>query len=109
MALQEIHEQGIVHADLTPSNCLLAGSDMEIKVSDFGISQILHTGYDFAHRHAATLPYASPEVICGEKYGKKTDIWALGCILYELIVGKPAFNFDNDDYLKKRVLKPAIP
>ena len=109
MALQEIHDKGIVHADLTPSNCLLASSDMEIRVCDFGISQLLHNGYDFAHKHAATLPYASPEVISGQKYGKKTDIWALGCILYELIAGKPAFNFDHDEIIKQRVLKLHIP
>lgn len=68
LALEVIHSQGIVHADLKPSNLLISGRDYVIKLTDFGISQKLSTGYDKTHSNAGTLPYCSPEVINGDAY-----------------------------------------
>ena len=87
LALEVIHDKGIVHADLKPSNLLMAGRDQQLKLTDFGISQNLSPGYNFTHEFAGTLSYCSPEVLKGEPYNSKADIWALGCILYELVLG----------------------
>ena len=96
LALEAIHEKGIVHADLKPCNFLLSGTDMVIKLTDFGISQIMSSGYNFLYEHACTLPYASPEVLQGQRYNSKTDIWGLGCIIYEMIAGKQAYGYPNE-------------
>ena len=81
-----------MHADLNPQNVLLTGSSYEPKLTDFGISQNLCKGYGFVHDINGTLPYCSPEVVRGEPYNSKTDVWALGCIVYELITRRKAFN-----------------
>lgn len=70
---------------------------------------MLSIGYDFSHVHAATLPYASPEVLSQEKYNQKTDVWALGCILYEMVAGKRAYNFSNEEIIKQRILHYPVP
>ena len=109
LALEVIHEKGIVHADLKPSNLLMLGSDHIIKLTDFGIAQKLTEGYNFSHDFAGTLPYSSPEVIKGEPYNAKTDVWALGCILYELVAGKRAFDFANEELIKQQIHSYQIP
>lgn len=66
-------------------------------------------GYNFSHEFNGTLPYCSPEIFKGEPYNQKTDVWALGCILYEMIVGKRAFDFQSEEALKARILSYQIP
>ena len=61
------------------------------------ISQKLSDGYNFSHDHGGTLPYCSPEVLSGEPFNQKTDIWSLGCILYEMVTGKRAFDVANNE------------
>ena len=63
----------------------MTGSNLDIKLTDFGISRALTKNYGFCFEQAGTLPYCSPEVIRGEPYNQKTDVWALGCILYEIV------------------------
>ena len=70
---------------------------------------MLNTGYNFTHHMAATLPYASPEVVKGLKYNQKTDIWALGCLLYEMIAGKPAYDSHSEEGLKSRIISYPVP
>ena len=109
LALEAVHEKGIVHADLKPSNLLMAGRDYDLKLTDFGISQKLTPGYNFSHDFNGTIPYCSPEILNGERYNQKTDVWALGCILYEMVVGKRAFDAVNEDGLKQKITAYQIP
>ena len=81
-----------MHADLKPPNLLLSGRDYILKLTDFGISQNLQNNYSYDFK--GTMPYCSPEVLNGQPYNQKTDIWALGCILYELIACRRAFNIE---------------
>ncbi len=82
---------GIVHGDLKPSNVLI-GTNYDLKLTDFGISRILTKNYGYVFDQSGTLPYCSPEVIKGEAYNQKTDVWALGCILYEMCTNRRAFD-----------------
>lgn len=63
LALDVIHNKGIVHADLKPSNLLISGRDYDLKLTDFGISQKLAPGHNYSHTAIGTLPYCSPEVL----------------------------------------------
>jgi len=56
-----------------------------------------------------TLPYCSPEILKDEPYNQKTDIWALGCILYEMCARKRAFDSESEEGLKQKILSFQIP
>ena len=64
---------------------------------------MLSPGYNWSHQDKGTLSYISPEVLTGQPFNEKADIWALGCILYEMIAGKRAFDCDNEMVLKQRI------
>ena len=91
--LKDIHSKNVIHRDLKPENIFIS-SDHLIKIGDFGISKILD-GTDYAKTFAGTYSYMAPEVINGEKYSKKVDIWSLGCIIYELCTLNRCFDSNN--------------
>ncbi|KAF2830181.1 kinase-like protein [Ophiobolus disseminans] len=80
----------ILHRDLKPENIFL-GEDNSVKLGDFGLSKIL-TSHDFASTYVGTPFYMSPEICKAEQYGPHSDIWALGCIIYEMCTKTPPFN-----------------
>ena len=101
-ALDAAHEKGIVHRDLKPSNVMMSQTGT-VKVLDFGIAKMqvdAASGHRDATLRAAltergavlgTGPYMSPEQARGVSPDKRTDIWAFGCVLYELLTGQRAF------------------
>ncbi|WFD32052.1 hypothetical protein MSPP1_003094 [Malassezia sp. CBS 17886] len=74
--------QAILHRDLKPENVFLDG-DQRVKLGDFGLSKQI-TAQTFASTYVGTPYYMSPELAAGQQYDIKSDIWALGCIVYEL-------------------------
>ena len=97
-----IHSKNIVHRDLKPGNIFLRHKDYEIKIGDFGISTLIKNkkiNYD----HVGTLYYSSPEVIAGKAYDFKTDVWSLGCVLYQLCTLHPPFESTKEDMLRLRI------
>eukprot|EP00249_Psilotum_nudum_P017003 c26104_g1_i1 orf=29-1393(+) len=98
-AMEYIHGQGLIHRDLKPENLLLT-SDGHLKVGDFGSVKILKplsNGFiqnlpdDKNCTFVGTAEYISPEVLSNRPVTIGVDLWALGCILYQLLVGKPPF------------------
>jgi serine/threonine-protein kinase len=95
--LNYCHERGVYHRDIKPENLLL-GSDGRIKIIDFGIAgmegspRVTYRGFSGL---MGTPEYMSPEQIKGERGGPKSDIYAVGCLIYYLLVGKPPFTGDN--------------
>jgi serine/threonine-protein kinase len=89
-ALRVAHEQSppIVHRDLKPENVMLVGS--EVKVMDFGIAKILE-GAHTNTQSVGTLQYMSPEQIDAGAIDGRSDLYSLGLVLYEMLVGKPPF------------------
>ena len=103
-ALVAAHEKQIVHRDLKPDNInlrTLADGDQHAKVLDFGIAKVLHGGSDSLKSLTGTgmtmgTPlYMSPEQIRGEKVDFRTDLYALGCILHELLTGQRPYSSDE--------------
>ena len=109
-ALEAAHEKGIIHRDLKPANVALT-IDGNVKVLDFGLAKAVETmgSSDAMNSPTITTParmtgvgmilgtaaYMSPEQAKGKPADKRSDVWAFGCVLYEMLTGKRAF--DGDD------------
>lgn len=97
--LRAAHEQGIIHLDLKPANLRIT-RDVRLKILDFGLAKMLHTepnptidtesvtGFQSVR---GTPPYMAPEQLLEAKQDERTDIWAVGCVLYEMATGRRPF------------------
>lgn len=116
-AIRYMHENGVVHRDIKPENILL-DSEYKIKITDFGTAKLLErkkngdTGEEEdypldvrAKSFVGTAEYVSPELLEGKYCGKPGDIWAFGCILYQLIAGKPPFKATNEYLTFQKITK----
>ena len=95
MALEYVHGRKILHRDLKSQNIFLTANNT-IKLGDFGISKVLENTCDQALTVQGTPYYMSPEVCQSKPYTYTSDVWALGCILYELFVGFPLFAGEDE-------------
>lgn len=107
--LHHAHRKGIIHRDLKPSNVMIS-EDGEVKITDFGIARIKNSQRITQHgKSVGTLEYMAPEQIQGKEGDERTDIYAAGNILYELLCGQPPFRADTDYHLMKAKLEQAPP
>lgn len=105
LAIKYLHDRKILHRDLKPQNIFLSKGNI-VKLGDFGISKSLEHTEDLAKTMIGTPAYYSPEICVGKKYGAKSDIWSLGCVLYELLTLKKAFSGRNiADCIRNIILK----
>lgn len=107
-ALKCIHGQNILHRDLKTQNIFL-GKDDVIKLGDFGIARMLNSTLDHAQTTVGTPYYLSPEICQKKPYNHKSDMWSLGCVLYELVTLKHAFNANNFSSLVIKILQGQYP
>ncbi|KAI3377969.1 hypothetical protein SNEBB_010716 [Seison nebaliae] len=89
-AVKHMHDRKILHRDLKCENIFLSTGD-RIKLGDFGVAKILTGTVDYASTLIGTPYYMSPEIWSNQKYNNKTDIWSLGCILYQMMSLKNPF------------------
>jgi len=103
----------VLHRDLKPGNIFLSSLDgkhdkktlegLSVKLGDFGLARVLHDQSVFAQTHVGTPYYMSPEQIQFQSYDEKSDIWALGCILYELASLQPPFRAKRYTQLARKI------
>lgn len=116
-AVEFMHSRGVIHRDLKPENVLL-DDKMRIKVTDFGTAKLLAHEVDQngkklisfprdyrASSFVGTAEYVSPELLVEKAQGKGCDIWAFGCILYQLIAGRPPFKASNEYQTFQKIVK----
>ena len=92
-ALEFAHHNGVLHLDLKPANVMVT-RDGRVKVADFGVSALTGTG-GTAHGTAGTIGYMPPEQIRGQALDERTDVWALGALIYELLTDANPFDSDT--------------
>jgi 3-phosphoinositide dependent protein kinase-1 len=111
-AIDYMHSRGVIHRDLKPENVLL-DDQMHVKITDFGTAKILDTKKangtgsmagdptegmesDRAQSFVGTAEYVSPELLTDKNACKASDLWAFGCIIYQLLAGRPPFKAVNE-------------
>ncbi|NXA05172.1 NEK4 kinase, partial [Sapayoa aenigma] len=108
MALQYLHEKHILHRDLKTQNIFLTRTNI-IKVGDLGIARVLENQSDMASTLIGTPYYMSPELFSNKPYNHKSDVWALGCCVYEMATLKHAFNAKDMNSLVYRIIEGKLP
>ena len=110
-----VRGQGIIHRDLKPENILL-DAEMHMKLTDFGMSKILDQDDDEteesdgkkktrANSFVGTAEYVSPELLTEKAATTVSDIWAIGCICYQMLAGRPPFKASNEYQIFQKITK----
>lgn len=118
-ALHHAHEKGIIHRDIKPHNIIITPDGM-VKVADFGIARAISSAtITYGNNIVGSVHYISPEQAKGEPIDRTTDIYSVGCVLYEMLTGKVPFEAESpitvalkhihDEPIPPRSLNPKIP
>ncbi|XP_046569231.1 serine/threonine-protein kinase Nek1-like isoform X1 [Haliotis rubra] len=108
LAIKHIHDRKILHRDIKSQNIFLT-SDGRIQIGDFGIAKVLNSTVELARTCIGTPYYLSPEIVENKPYNNKSDIWSLGCVLYELTTLKHAFEAGNMKNLVLKIIRGSYP
>ncbi|XP_043659329.1 serine/threonine-protein kinase Nek2 [Drosophila teissieri] len=105
-ALQVCHNKipngTILHRDIKPANIFLDAAG-NAKLGDFGLARMLRRDQSFAASFVGTPHYMSPELVKGRKYDRKSDVWAVGCLVYEMCALRPPFRGRAFDQLSEKI------
>ncbi|KAJ1781394.1 serine/threonine protein kinase, partial [Coemansia sp. RSA 2399] len=108
-AIEYMHEERTLHRDIKPENILL-GSDMHILVTDFGTAKMFRDSKSKAepmraYSFVGTAEYVSPELLTEKAADCNSDLWAIGCVAFQLLTGRPPFKAVNEYQTFQKVLK----
>ncbi|XP_065180638.1 uncharacterized protein LOC135811339 [Sycon ciliatum] len=107
MAIKYMHDRKLLHRDIKASNIFLRNN--VIKLGDFGITRLLERTTDMASTFTGTPNYMSPEVVQHQGYNSKSDIWSVGCVLYEMCALSVTFQAGNLLALMKKIVYEDAP
>uniref|UniRef100_A0A8C6HW94 non-specific serine/threonine protein kinase n=1 Tax=Mus spicilegus TaxID=10103 RepID=A0A8C6HW94_MUSSI len=108
LGLKHIHDRKILHRDIKSQNIFLSKNGMVAKLGDFGTARTLNDSMELAQTCAGTPYYLSPEICQNRPYNNKTDIWSLGCVLYELCTLKHPFESNNLHHLVLKICQGRV-
>lgn len=103
-ALDYLHKHGVVHRDLKPENILMCDGNVA-KLADFGWCAEVSKDGGLRHTFCGTWDYLSPEMVSNEPHDHTVDIWAMGVLLYEMLVGRPPFSASSQFKAMSRITK----
>jgi serine/threonine protein kinase len=112
-AIKYMHDNGVIHRDIKPENILL-DDQLRIQITDFGTARLLEKKNDESEEYpldvraksfVGTAEYVSPELLENKYCGKPGDIWAFGCIIYQMVAGKPPFKATNEYLTFQKITK----
>jgi len=103
LGLQHLHQSHVMHRDLKALNLFLT-KDLNVRIGDLGIAKAMK-GDDLAMTMVGTPYYLAPEICEGRPYSNKTDVWALGCVLYEMCARRHPFEAKNQAELVLKIVK----
>ena len=108
LGLHHIHSLNILHRDIKAENIFL-DKDGNAKIGDLGVAKVMTRAVDFAKTLVGTPYYLSPELCENKPYNHKSDVWSLGCVVYEMMTGSHPFNAQNQGALFVKILKGKYP
>lgn len=108
LAIKHIHDRKILHRDIKSQNIFLS-ADGSVRLGDFGIAKVLGSTVELARTCIGTPYYLSPEIVENRPYNNKSDIWSLGCVLYEMATLKHAFEAGNMKNLVLKIIRGSYP
>ncbi|KAK2835889.1 hypothetical protein Q5P01_016373 [Channa striata] len=108
LALKHVHDRKILHRDIKSQNIFLTKHGT-VQLGDFGIARVLNSTVELARTCIGTPYYLSPEICENKPYNNKSDIWALGCVLYEMCTLKHAFEAGNMKNLVLKIIRGSYP
>mmetsp|Transcript_24171 Transcript_24171/g.42950 ORF Transcript_24171/g.42950 Transcript_24171/m.42950 type:complete len:751 (-) Transcript_24171:32-2284(-) len=107
LGLEYLHSKKILHRDIKSMNVFMAKED-SLRIGDLGVAKVLSNTAAFAHTMVGTPYYLSPE-LCEEKpYNVKSDVWALGCVLYEMCTLRHPFDAQNQGALVLKIIRGSF-
>ena len=104
LGLEYLHYHHILHRDIKSRNVFLVNEDT-LRIGDLGLAKVLALQNDYAHTIVGTPYYLSPELLQGQPYNQKSDVWALGCVLYELMMLRSPFEAATEGELALRICR----
>jgi len=108
LAMKHLHERHVLHRDLKSQNLFLTGSG-RLRIGDFGIAKVLDSTAAFAKTTIGTPYYLSPEICQERPYSWSSDVWAMGCILYEMAALRVPFDAPNIRALVSKITRGPMP
>ena len=107
LAIEFLHKNKMLYRDLKPENIMVDASG-HIKLTDFGLSKMVKKHKDKAFTICGTPQYLAPEILSDDGYDGSVDWWSLGCVMYEMLVGKAPFRIPKGSYLSADLYKKKI-
>jgi len=108
LAVKHVHDRKILHRDLKTQNIFVASSGL-LKLGDFGVAKVLNGTNVMTSTAVGTPYYLSPEICQNKRYNHKSDIWSLGCVLYEITCMKHAFDAQSLQLLIHKIVRGTFP
>ena len=109
LALHYLHSHRILHRDLKTQNVFINADTNELALGDFGVAKILESTHSSTSTTSGTPLYMAPEVLQGNVYTFKSDVWSAGCIFYELLCGRHPFEAHDISGLVIKVIRGGFP